>query len=101
VEYVEAAVPPSGDPVAVAGAVTAQVVMTPASGYDASGDSLEQVYTGPDRISPADSDLIAEMVLIEDFEGTLVWAVGLRSRCQMAVGMLHDPLRLVVDVAAG
>ena len=63
--------------------------------------AAERIYTGPDRISPADSEVIAEMVLVEDFEATLVWAIGLRARHQMAVGVLQDPLRLVADVATG
>jgi hypothetical protein len=100
-EYVEAAVPPSGDPIVVGGEVILQVVMTPASGYDFTGGSLEEVYEGPDRLSPADSELVAEMVLVEDFEGTLVWAIGLRARHRVAAGILEDPLRLVVDIAAG
>lgn len=99
-EYVEEAIPPSGNPVAVDGEATLQVTMTPASGVDLSGEEPVETYTGSDRIQPASAALVNELVLVEDFEATLRWAIGLPFRSEVAIDTLDDPHRLVVDIAA-
>ncbi|NNL71141.1 MAG: hypothetical protein HKO70_14395, partial [Acidimicrobiia bacterium] len=99
IQYVEEAIPPSGDPVAIAGGEILQIAMTPASGVDLTGDTPVQTYEGPDRFSPAGSDVILEIVGVEDFENHLVWAIGLDGTPDVAVATLENPFRLVVDIA--
>lgn len=61
-EYVDEAIPPSGNPVDVAG------------------------------------DVIVELVMVEDFEGVLTWAIGLRGETRAVVTTLQEPHRLVLDL---
>jgi hypothetical protein len=98
-EYVPQVVPPSGDPMDVAGDAILQVVMQPAAAVDLSGGEAEETYTGPERISPFGSDIVPEIVLVEDFESVLVWAIGLDAEHDVATSVLSDPLRLVVDIS--
>jgi hypothetical protein len=92
---------PSDNPVEIDGTAFLSVVMTPASGVDLSGETYEEIYTGPDRIGPADTTAIVELVLSGDFEAVLTWVVGLDAEAPFAVGTLLDPPRLVIDVRAG
>lgn len=99
VEYVERAVPPSGDPLDVAGDAILQVTMTPASAVDLTGAQPRETYDGPERFD-LPGDPIAQLVEVEDFENTLTWAIGLSLRSQVAVATLNDPVRLVIDISA-
>jgi hypothetical protein len=101
VEYVE---PPiredgSGALVTVAGTAFVVVRMEPASGFDLEVPEGELVYTGPRRISGADSgtSVVREVVRTGDFEAVLSWAVGLSDRVDFRVRALEGPPRLVVD----
>lgn len=97
VEYVEEAIPASGDPIAVEGGHILDVTVTPASGMELSGDEATETYVGPDRIAVA-GELVSELVQVEDFESVLIWAVGLERAANVAVGTPSDLLRLVVDI---
>jgi hypothetical protein len=101
VEYVE---PPiredgSGNRVDVAGSAIVVVRMEPASGFDLSVPEGELVYTGPRRLSGAESgtSVVREVVRAGDFEAVLNWAVGLSDRVDFRVRTLQGPPRLVVD----
>jgi hypothetical protein len=99
IDYVE---PPvredgSGEPVAVDGSAFLQVIMT-ATGVDLSGPTPEELYTGPDRIDPAGTAVVDELVQTGDFEATLTWALGLDAEVELGVAELDDPARLVLDL---
>lgn len=53
-------------------------------------------YRGPTSLRPG-STLIHEVKLVEDFEGVLVWGVGLERVSCPRVLVLGSPTRLVVD----
>ena len=53
-------------------------------------------YRGPTTFRPA-STLIREVKLVEDFEGVLVWGVGLERVSCPRILVLASPTRLVVD----
>lgn len=91
----------SGNEVEVDGAAFLEIIMTPASGVDLSGETYEETYTGPARIGPSDTASIAELVRTGDFEAVLTWHLGLGAEAPFAVGTLQDPPRLVIDVRAG
>jgi hypothetical protein len=55
-------------------------------------------YQGPDRIDPTNVVAIQELRLIENFEGTHQWAIGLDRVRPFSVTTLSDPPRIVVDV---
>lgn len=92
---------PSGEEVSVDGAVILEVVMTPASGVDLSGEEPRVTYDGPQRIDPSTTSVVEELVAAEDFESTVTWAVGLTGEREVAVETLSEPYRVVIDVSAG
>lgn len=100
VEYVEEAIPASGDPIAVDGGHILDVTIAPASGMDLEGGETTETYTGPDRVA-VPGELVSELVQVEDFESVLTWAVGLERAANVAVDTLPDPLRLVLDISTG
>lgn len=91
----------SGDEIAVRGDAFLQIVLTPASGTDLSGEEIRTVYTGPTRIDGSDTGTVTVQEVVEtgDFEATLSWAVGVTHEAPFTVTELADPTRVVVDVA--
>ncbi len=57
-----------------------------------------QGYTGPTDITPTNVTTIKQLKLIENFEGTMGWAVGLDTKRNFAVSVLSGPPRLVIDI---
>ena len=98
VQTVEEAIPPSGQPVEVDGDGIIEVTMTPVTGVDLSGPEPVVEYDGPRRLAAAATDVITEVIAVEDFESTFVWAIGVETDAQFAVALLDEPTRLVVDV---
>ncbi|MGY2084412.1 AMIN-like domain-containing (lipo)protein [Blastococcus sp. SYSU DS0539] len=100
VSYVEPPVTQdaSGRPVDVAGTAFLEIRTAPASAVDLSGDRPEQVYDGPERITPPDGTVVAELVATGDVESQLAWTLGLPERVPFGVAAFADPARLVVDV---
>lgn len=93
----------SGAPIEVRGDATLQIILTPASGTDLSGEDVRTVYEGPDRIdgSASGTAVVEEVVLTGDFEATLSWVIGLDRQAPFAVTELSDPTRVVIDIASG
>lgn len=85
---------PRGEPVDVAGAATLVVSLGVwMVGIDGSG------YAGPREFVPDNVEHIAELELIEDFEGQSAWAIGLDAQRPFTVSTLTDPVRVVIDIA--
>lgn len=84
---------PSGTPVEIAGDATL-VLSVGAWMTDMEGNG----YQGPTQIFPANVDNVAELRLIENFEGQHAWAIGLDSQRGFAVSTLGDPVRIVIDI---
>lgn len=88
VEQATSFVAPSGQTVAVQGNAHVGIRFNGAGGMG--------TYRGPTSFRPG-LPLIREVKLVEDFEGVLVWGVGLeRSSCPRIL-VLASPTRLVVD----
>jgi hypothetical protein len=88
---------PSDLPLRVAGDHVLVVRMEAASGFDLAGDTADQTYLGPLRISPM-WPTVQEVVRVGDFEAVLSWAIGVGGRPGFRVTTLVDPPRLVVDI---
>ena len=56
-------------------------------------------YAGPRQIVPTNVQHIAELRLIENFEGMSMWAIGLDEQRGFRVSTLLEPPRIVVDIA--
>jgi hypothetical protein len=76
----------------------ALVVHVHGSGVDPSGSRPPHAYQGPWEIVPEDASAIRELVSTSDYEGLLIWAIGLDDEKPFAVATLQDPSRLVVDI---
>jgi hypothetical protein len=88
----------SGDEVDVEGSALLEVRFDNASGVRFEGERVVEVYTGPDRVRSAGTQVVAEVVELGDFEGTVTWVIGLRTSTGVQVSTLTSPHRLVVDV---
>ncbi len=86
----------SGDPVAVDGDATLQVVI---ENIGTPGDTGVP-YPGPGdrRFSPRDTEVVEEVVLDAVFEGYFTAFIGTTAELAFRVFKLDDPARLVVDV---
>lgn len=88
VEQAASFVAPSGQTVPVQGNTHVAIRFNGAGGMGS--------YRGPTAFRPA-STLIREVKLVEDFEGVLVWGVGLERVSCPRILVLSSPTRLVVD----
>jgi len=102
VAYAEGPVrqPGSGDIVEVDGDAVLVVHVAKASTVDRTTIPWTLVYPGPDRVVPAVAGVVTEVVLVGEFEGNLVWAIGLDQRVGFAAVQYDAPSRIVIDVLA-
>ena len=54
-------------------------------------------YTGPTDITHPEFTILKEARVVQDFEGTVQWGIGLASPVCMRAFTLSDPARLVID----
>jgi hypothetical protein len=54
-------------------------------------------YTGPTDITHPEFAILKEARVVQDFEGTVQWGIGLASPVCMRAFTLSDPARLVID----
>jgi hypothetical protein len=74
------------------------VVTLSSSGVDLSDAEPRETYSGDDRIE-IDTATVAEMARVEDFEGVLVWVIGIRGgERPFTVDTLTGPPRVYIDV---
>jgi len=59
--------------------------------------SESATYSGPSDFPHSDFVVLKEARLIQDFEGSVSWGLGLGSAACMRVFSLTDPARLVID----
>ena len=91
----------SGKEVPLAGPVALVVRMEQASGVDlAGGGGFKQMYQGPNRVGAAGTQQVLEVAQVEDFEGALTWAAGVKATAPFRVLTLESPPRLVIDVSS-
>lgn len=86
----------SGKRVTLTGAAALVVRMEAASGFNL--DTGKPTYTGPKQVGPADAQAVQQVAQVDDFEGVLRWAIGLRGQVGFQVSTLTSPPRLVIDV---
>jgi hypothetical protein len=89
----------SGKELPLAGSAALVVRMEQASGVDLSA-GFRQTYPGPNRVAAAGIQQVLEVAQVEDFEGVLTWAAGLKAEAPFRVLALESPSRLVIDVAS-
>jgi hypothetical protein len=86
----------SGDGITVAGSQALRVTVT---GAGLPGDTGVAPYSGPTRLSAADTEVVTEIVFDGTFEGTSVAFVGATARLPFRVYSLESPTRVVLEVA--
>ena len=101
VGYVEGPITadPSDLPVSVSGDSYLSVRMSSAAGFETSGNTFHETYTGATSI-PLAYPAIQSVVETGDFEGVLNWVIGVRTHPAFKVTTLSNPTRIVVDVAS-
>ena len=85
--------PQSGEEIPLEGDAYIGTSFAPAVATWGDGD-----YTGPERIT-VDGDIVTEVVLVQDFEDGLMWAIGVDHETAYAVGYRDGPTRFIIDVA--
>ena len=88
----------SGEEVPVDGGAVLLVRMEPALDADLTQESAPRTYLGPQRFTPADAAVVAELVRTGGFEAVLTWAVGVDEKRPFRVTRLDGPPRIVIDV---
>jgi len=73
-------------------------VVNPAWGHDQFPPSNPITYTGPTTLTPCDPTLV-QAKWVDEFEGYLTFGLGLSHQTGFRVLELHQPSRLVIDVA--
>lgn len=87
----------SGNPVSLQGDAGIALRFSPSSAVDLTG-GLHKTYNGRERISGAADSNIAELAQVSDYEGSLTWALGVRSKARFTVTALEGPSRVVVQL---
>jgi hypothetical protein len=88
----------SGAVVPVAG--NAFVVVKVQPGYTFDFETSKKTYTGPNRITPPGANHVTEIVKVSDFEGALIWVIGLDVKRPFTVQATGTPTpQLVVTIA--
>jgi len=85
----------SGKVVNTRGRANLLVRLTPANAHHENGSPT---YTGPSRFD-VDYPALREVAFAGDFEATVAIALGIRHKNGFRVLTLHDPTRIVVDIA--
>ncbi|HSQ38340.1 MAG TPA: hypothetical protein VLS92_10655 [Acidimicrobiia bacterium] len=70
----------------------------PSSTADLSGSEVVMTYDGPRRIDVGLGSVV-QLLIIEDFEANLWWAIGLTGEKPFSVGTMTGPPRIYVDIA--
>ena len=97
VRYVDAANSQgSGEDIAVEGGAILQVTL---NGVGLPADTGVEEYSGPDRLSSGDAEVVTEVVFDSTFEGTTVSFVGVTEETPFRAYLLEDPARVVLEVA--
>jgi hypothetical protein len=97
VRYVDAAQSQgSGDDIEVDGDAVLQVTIT---GVGIPADTGVDEYSGPDRLSSGDAEVVTEVVWDSTFEGTSQAVVGVTAETPFRVYLLEGPARVVLEVA--
>ncbi len=89
----------AGEAVEVDGAAMLEVALPQTTGVDLTGPEPDVVYTGPDRFTVDELDVVREIAIVSDQHGAMSWVIGTSSEAPFAVGSLDDPFRLVIDIA--
>lgn len=70
----------------------------PSGTADLSGDEVVMIYDGPRRIDVGAGSVV-QLLIVEDFEANLWWAIGLTGEKPFTVGTLVGPPRIFIDIA--
>jgi hypothetical protein len=88
----------SGQPITIDGVAFLQVTLAPASGVDLTKPDAPATYTGSAQIVPHGLAHVREIRRLSDFEGQMVWVIGLDAVRPFSAAQLAGPTRIYVDV---
>lgn len=88
----------SGEPITIEGSAFLQITLAPASGVDLSKPDAPATYTGASTIlTHGATDHVREIRRLSDFEGQMVWVIGLDEVRPLTASTLEDPDRVMID----
>jgi len=82
----------------VAGDAFLMARFQPSGTADLSGADVVMTYDGPRRIDVGNGSVV-QLLIVEDFEAVLWWAIGLTGEKPFSVGTMAGPPRIYVDIA--
>ncbi len=82
----------------VEGAAFLVTRLQPSGTADLSGPTVVMTYDGPRRLDVGNGSVV-QLLIIEDFEANLWWAIGLTGEKPFSVGTMTGPPRIYVDIA--
>ena len=82
----------------VAGEAFLMARFQPSGTADLSGADVVMTYDGPRRIDVGNGSVV-QLLIVEDFEAVLWWAIGLTGEKPFSVGTMAGPPRIYVDIA--
>lgn len=86
----------AGFPLRVSGGAALRVRLEPAFSYDFERGT--PTYSGPLAFVGPEGGVIGEVRRVDDFEGVMVWALGIDAHRPFRAFALTNPRRLVIDV---
>lgn len=88
----------SGEPIVIAGSSYLVVRLAPAAGVDLAQPDAPATYDGPAQIMPQGLVHVREIRRLSDFEGEILWVIGLDGTRPFTTAALSGPARVYVDV---
>jgi len=88
----------SGEPVVIAGSSYLVVRLAPAAGVDLAQPDAPATYDGPAQITPQGLVHVREIRRLSDFEGEIMWVIGLDGARPFTTAALSGPARVYVDI---
>jgi hypothetical protein len=88
----------SGQPLTIAGNAFLVARLSPASGVDLTQPAAPPTYQGPAQITPLGLSHVREIRRLSDFEGVLVWVIGLDGMRPFTAATLGGPARVYIDI---
>lgn len=91
---------PSGEPITVEGSSFLVVRFEPVHSADLSKPDAPETYTGPRTINPSGTAHIVQVREAGDFEGQMIWIIGLNKTRPFTARVTSSGsrIRLIVDV---
>lgn len=84
--------------VLIDGETVVSIVFLGGTTVDLSGETFRTTYNSATSVSADTTRYLTQAVLVDDFEGQMLWGVGLNAPCDLSVAGATSPARVIVDI---